>query len=336
MCDCQAAAILEALTSLGGTAKDRAATCNAEPSTSLTTGSDVPCSPVRVATVVNTTETTALISWTYSNRTEIDQFASTFEFNGFVGTFFRNAVDQFIQLNTSTLSASDASEILRGCEAVFLASGAANANVWAFQFLLTNSRTTELTERCLFVNDSAINRIPQLGLAEHFDLTVDVEPGETYRLRARPVVLRFASEELVDFRFGPLSNEVIIVAQDARPSGPVVDLIAQSREDDRVALQWSPPIKANGAIVRYVLVRETLSQSEGVSSNLTVETGQTFITLTGLTGSSTYKVTVFAETSKGAGPSEETIVKTCRENMRTLDGDAGTCVAKRGFFLDAS
>ena len=198
VCDCQAAAILDALASLGGTAKNRAATCNAEPTTSLTTGSDVPCSPVRVDNVVNTTETSALISWNYSNRTEIEQFAPTFDFNNFTGTFFRIAVDQFIQLNTSTLSANDASEILRGCEAVFLKDGGTGANVWAFQFLLTNSESTELW--CFVVGESAITRIPQLGLAERFDLTLDVDPGETYRLRVRSVILRFASNELVDFR----------------------------------------------------------------------------------------------------------------------------------------
>ena len=85
------------------------------------------------------------------------------------------------------------------------------------------------------------------------------------------------------------------MAKDGIPGGPVIDLSAQSREDDRVALDWSPPLDANGAIVKYVIVRELVSESERVASNRILrETEQAFITLTGLSSNATYNVTVLA------------------------------------------
>ena len=322
------------MTTLSGTAKNRAATCNGEPTTTLTADSDVPCSPVRVANVITTTETSAQISWTYANDTEIEQFAMTFDFDGFTGTLFRTALDTFIGLNTSTVSSSTAREILGRCEAVFLNGGVVEEKVWAFQLLLTNAKTTDLSELCVFVGDSAITPVVLPGLEEQFDLTIDVDPGETYTLKIRAAVLVFGPGELVDFKFGPFSNEVTFVAQDAPPGGPVVGLSAQSREDDRVALQWSPPVKANGAIVKYVIVRELVSKSQGDASNVTFETGQQFFTVTGLAAGAKYNLAVFAETSKGPGPLAAIGVETCPENMLTLDGDATTCVARRGFFSD--
>ena len=148
------------------------------------------------------------------------------------GPFFRNAVDQFIQLNTSTLSTNDASEILSRCETVFLKDEGTDVSVWAFQFLLTTSDSTEL--RCFEVGDSAITRMPQHEEVEQFSLTLDIDPGEKYTVKACAVVLVFASGALVDFKLGPLSNEVSFQAKDRIPGGPVVDLSVQAREDDRV------------------------------------------------------------------------------------------------------
>lgn len=335
MCDCRVPAILDTLTGLSGTAKAQAATCNDEPTVTLTTGAEVPCSPVRVDPNVTTTETSALVLWTYSNDTEIDQFASAFDLSGFPGKLYRSAVDEFIQTNSSQLSTSDAEDLLKRCETVFLSDDGEEAvtNVWAFQLLLTNSRATESTTQCLFRHE--ITQVSLPGFDEQYQYSLAIEPGETYRLRARPVVLRFAKGSVVDFRLGPLSNEVEVKAKDDIPASPVVGLSAESREEDRLSLQWSPPVRANGVIVRYVLIIEQLLPLPGNQQpNITRDTPKESFQERGLLLDTTYKITVYAETNKGRGPSDTITIATCPENMRTLDGDPTRCVAKRGFFLD--
>ena len=114
------AIILELLPSLGDSERLVAATCNEQPVISLVSDNEVPCSPVRVADVVNVTQNSALVSWTYSNRTEIDQFECVFDFNGFPGSYFRTALDQIIELNSSTILPAEARETVENCEAVLL------------------------------------------------------------------------------------------------------------------------------------------------------------------------------------------------------------------------
>ena len=329
------AIILELLPSLGDSERLVAATCNEQPVISLVSDNEVPCSPVRVADVVNVTQNSALVSWTYSNRTEIDQFECVFDFNGFPGSYFRTALDQIIELNSSTILPAEARETVENCEAVLL-SGEANVVAWAFQIILTNSRTAEVSERCIFVGDSAIDRQIISGRLDTFNIALEVQPGESYSVKVRPIVLSFETDKLVVYKFGPLSNERAIVAEDAAPSGPVRDTRVQSREDDRLNLQWSQPLTPNGRIVRYVLI-----MSGGSTNLVTNETVDVFtsgessvsFTLTDLDASAVYDITIFAETSRGRGPPAARTFATCPKNMRTLKNDPTNCVAKRGFFL---
>ena len=303
----------------------------------LSSNDKVPCSPVRIAEVVNVTQKAAVVAWTYSNLTEIDEFKYAFDIDEYPGTIFRSALDQFIQLNTSTITRSDARKAIASCEAVFL-SGGGNSDAWAFQFVLTNSKTAEATERCVFVGDDAITRRTSSGFLGNFEMSLGVEPGETYELKMRAVVLSFESEKLVAYKFGPLSNEQSIVAQDAVPSGPVVDLSVESKEDDRISLRWSEPLQPNGRIVRYSVVIRAASGLSGDGTNETFEASATggaaaVFTFADLNFSSSYEITVIPETSKGQGPPARLTFETCPLNMRTLATDKSSCVAKRGFFL---
>lgn len=332
MCDCQIATILQGLTSLGATERLVAATCNGQPSTSLSSNNAIPCSPVRVATVRNISEYTAAVSLTYSNRTEIDKFASSFNVFTFSGTLFRTALDQFIQLNTSSVSPLDAKEIFSRCKAVFV-SGFVDIQVWAFQFTLRNILTSEVNEHCVFAGDAALTRRAVGGLADNFILSLSIDPGEKYSLTVRPVVMSFESDKLVSYRFGPVSNSQRIVAGDSIPDGPVRSLTVQTREDDRVSLQWTEPEKSNGRITRYAVIRDNGISNVTLDFVILGESSQVSFTVPDLNAAARYTVYIYPETTKGRGPPVSIALETCPENLRTLKDETSRCVAKRGFFL---
>ena len=334
VCDCQTASILEALP-LTGSELEVAASCNDQPTILLSSDGEAPCSPVRVADVVNVTATSALVSWTYPNRTELDEVEHTFSFASFVGDFVETALAQFIQLNTSIIQPEDAAKEFEQCGTIFL-KGTVDSSAWGFEFVWTNQQTGEINKRCDFASGAAVNRLGPSGTGEDFDSTIDLEPGETYSVRLRPVVVKFASNKLIGYKFGPLSNVRTFVAKEAAPGGPVRELSVQSREDDRIVLLWLEPLNRNGLIVRYVII---VNDGQNPSLNSTSEAvapgepARATTTLKDLDPSVRYDITVFAETTIGAGPVANITVETCPQNMRSLADDPSSCVAKRGFFL---
>ena len=332
MCDCQLATILDGLTSLGAAERLVAATCNEQPSVSLSSDNAIPCSPVRVATVWNISEYAAEVSLTYSNRTEINKFASTFNVFMFAGRLFRTALDQFIQLNTSFVVPTVAKEIFSRCKAVFV-SGLVDVQVWAFQFKLTNIITSEVTQTCVFAGSDGITRRAVGGLVDNFAYSLSIDPGEKYSLTVRPVVLTFESDKLVSYRYGPVSNSQRIVAADSIPDGPVRFLSVQTREDDRFSLQWTEPEKSNGRITRYTVIRDDGMSNVTLEFVILGESSQVSFTVPNLNSGSAYTVYVYPETTKGRGPPASIELETCPENMRTLKAGTSRCVAKRGFFL---
>ena len=334
VCDCQTASILEALP-LSPTELEVAATCNDQPTILLSSDGEAPCSPVRVADVVNVTAASALVSWTYPNRTEFDKVEHTFSFASFVGDFVETALAQFIQLNTSIIVPEDAAKEFEQCGTIFL-KGTVDSSAWGFEFVWTNQQTGKVNKRCDFASGPTINRLGPSGTGENFDSTIDVEPGETYSVRLRPIVVKFSSNKLMGYNFGPLSNVKTFVAKEAAPGGPVRELSVQSREDDRIVLLWLEPLKRNGLIIRYVII---VNDGQNPSLNSTSEAvvpgepARATTTLKDLNPSVKYDITVFAETTIGAGPVANITVETCPQNMRSLADDPNSCVAKRGFFL---
>ncbi|XP_071796641.1 protein sidekick-2-like isoform X2 [Asterias amurensis] len=105
---------------------------------------------------------------------------------------------------------------------------------------------------------------------------------------------------------GPASPTVTLWTQQDTP-GPVGSLELKDVLDTSLKVKWKEPTEINGILTGYEIQWEEYNITDSTAQPIRLLAGQTQYTVTGLTATTMYSLTMWALTSVGAGPPTELV-----------------------------